>query len=233
MFPNTSVDLIYARPGQAEADWLTELGELISTGIPHLSLYELTIKEKTAFAKQVERQEFTPMADDAQADLYERTLEVTAGAGLPAYEVSNHARSEDYWSRHNLTYWLGGDWIGIGPGAEGRFIADHTEDRVMSRARRKPADYVKQTEDTGMGWDESRPLTPVEDANERLIMGLRSKLGVSRRELEARYRQPIPEEKIDRFMHTGHLKLRKGRLILTEAGWLLADHITAELSPDV
>lgn len=231
VFPNTSVDLIYARPGQTEADWLTELGELISTGIPHLSLYELTIKEKTAFAKQVEREQFTPMDDDAQADLYERTLESTAKAGLPAYEVSNHAKSEDYWSRHNLTYWLGGDWIGIGPGAEGRFNAAHTHDRVMSRAQRKPADYIQQTEETGMGWEESEPLSPVDDANERLIMGLRSKLGVSRRALETRYGQPISEEKIDRFMHTGHLKLVKGRLILTEPGWLLADYIASELSP--
>ena len=230
-FGNTSVDLIYARPGQSEAEWASELAELLATGIPHLSLYELTIKEKTAFAKQVEREVFTPLDEDAQADLYQRTLDQTASAGLPAYEVSNHGRDESVWSRHNLTYWLGGDWIGIGPGAEGRFTTDETGERVATRAERKPADYISKTEEIGMGWCEGAPLPPQEDADERLIMGLRSIVGVSRPQLEALYGQPIDQGKIDRFAESGHLREMNGRLTLTEAGWLLADYISAELSP--
>ena len=95
VFPNTSIDMIYARPGQSENDWLSELDMALATGAPHLSLYELTIKEKTAFARQVERAVFTPLDEDAQADLYLATLDATASAGLPAYEVSNHARNQN------------------------------------------------------------------------------------------------------------------------------------------
>lgn len=231
-FPNTSVDLIYARPGQSEDDWLSELTTLVQTGIPHVSLYELTIKEKTAFAKQVERAVFTPMDDDAQADLFLRTHETMEAAGLPGYEVSNYARDESFWSRHNLTYWLNKDWIGVGPGAEGRFYPNHNVKRVMMRNLRKPADYIASIERTGFGWfDDSGLLTPQQVADEQLIMGLRSKLGVSRSALEELYGQRINDERIASFAESGHLIERDGRIALTKEGWLLADYIARELSP--
>ncbi|MAP95098.1 MAG: coproporphyrinogen III oxidase [Ponticaulis sp.] len=231
-FPNTSADLIYARPGQSEDGWLSELNELLSTGIPHLSLYELTIKEKTAFEKQVERGGFIPLDDDAQADLYLATLKATGAAGLPAYEVSNHAKNESYWSRHNLTYWLGGDWIGVGPGAEGRFFGNDSDERIMTRAIRRPAEYIAATGDVGFGWDtETGPLTPVQDADERLIMGLRSVRGVSRTTLENLYGKQFDPAQIDGFVSSGHLEIESDRLKLTHDGWLLADFIASKLSP--
>lgn len=233
-FPNTSVDLIYARPGQSEADWLQELTALVETGIPHLSLYELTIKEKTAFAKQVERAQFVPMDDEAQADIYLSTLKTTSELGLPAYEVSNHAKDEAHWSRHNLTYWLGGDWIGVGPGAEGRFYAQDSDERIMTKSLRQPDQYIAETQSTGFGWDEeSGPLTPRQDADERLIMGLRSKLGVSRSRLETLYGGAIRQERLDELTASGHLTEESGRICLTKDGWLLADYIARELSTSV
>lgn len=114
-FPNTSVDLIYARPGQTLADWDAELRETLALGAPHLSLYELTIEERTVFGKRAARGELVPMEDDSQADLYELTQAICEEAGLPAYEVSNHARSGAFESGHNRIYWNSGDWIGVGP----------------------------------------------------------------------------------------------------------------------
>ncbi|MFN3312657.1 MAG: radical SAM family heme chaperone HemW, partial [Hyphomonas sp.] len=107
VFTSVSFDLIYARPGQSPANWDTELMDALALGAPHLSLYELTFEAKTAFGQAARRGDMTPMGDDAQADLYELTQALTASAGLPAYEVSNHAASQDHQSRHNLTYWRG------------------------------------------------------------------------------------------------------------------------------
>jgi putative oxygen-independent coproporphyrinogen III oxidase len=157
VFDNVSVDMIYARPGQSIEDWLDELSAALSLGAPHLSLYELTIKEKTAFQKQVERAQFTPLDEDAQADLYLETLRLTSEHGLPAYEVSNHAKDKTYWSRHNLTYWLGGDWLGVGPGAEGRFSTP--EGRHATRGEDRPADYIRNLSEKGSALSSDTILT--------------------------------------------------------------------------
>lgn len=231
IFDNVSIDLIYARPGQSIEDWLGELTKALAIGAPHLSLYELTIKEKTAFQKQVERKAFTPLDDDAQADLYRETLRVTDEAGLPAYEVSNHARSDAYWSRHNLTYWLGGDWLGVGPGAEGRFTA--SDGRHHTRGMERPADYIEALDNGQSGLTEHTALTREEDADERLIMGLRSILGVRRGDLESLYGQRLSDNNIKSFRDSGHLQESDGRLKLTQEGWLIADYIAGRLSPPV
>ena len=229
VFDNVSIDMIYARPGQSIDVWLRELETALATGAPHLSLYELTIKEKTAFQKQVERMVFEPLDEDAQADLYLETLKLTAARGLPAYEVSNHAKSEAHWSRHNLTYWQSGEWLGIGPGAEGRINLE--SGRTMTRGARRPADYMASLANGQTGWEDTETLPSTSDANERLIMGLRSKRGVDRGQLAALYGEDLPEDQVQRFISTGHLVERDGRLILTEEGWLLADYIAVELSP--
>lgn len=229
VFENTSLDLIYARPGQSAEDWFDELGHVLALGAPHLSLYELTIKEKTAFANQVRRKAFIPMSEDEQADLYAATLELTAQQGLPAYEVSNHARSEACWSRHNLTYWLGGDWLGIGPGASGRISTP--EGRLMTEALTKPADYISALQSNTLPFAEQSLLSQSEDANERLIMGLRAKPGVSKADLESLFGETLPDQAIRQFQASGHLLLKNDRLRLTETGWLFADHIAAALSP--
>ncbi|MCF6329463.1 MAG: radical SAM family heme chaperone HemW, partial [Henriciella sp.] len=113
-FNNYSIDLIYALPGQSLSGWQVELSQALSLGAPHLSLYELTIAERTAFGMRAARGELVAMPDEAQADLYEATQAICDAAGLPAYEVSNHARAPRYQSVHNHIYWNSGDWIGVG-----------------------------------------------------------------------------------------------------------------------
>ena len=229
VFPNTSIDLIYARPGQSIPDWLGELDSALSTGAPHLSLYELTIKEKTAFAKQVERAQFIPLDEDAQADLYIETLKLTVERGLPAYEVSNHARSEDYWSRHNLTYWLNGEWLGIGPGAEGKL--ELPGERTTTIAEHRVPDYISAVEERGTGSAETFSLTGTEAAEEAVILGLRSKRGVDRASVETRLGAPLNARKLESFTENGQLLEEAGRISLTEKGWLLADYIAGEILP--
>ena len=118
-FARVNFDLIYARPGQTPGQWRAELERALGFGTGHLSLYQLTIEPGTRFATMVREQAFTPLDDDAAGDLYALTRELTTAAGMPAYEVSNHARPGEE-SRHNLTYWRYQDYSGIGPGAHGR-----------------------------------------------------------------------------------------------------------------
>lgn len=228
VFKAVSVDLIYARPGQSAESWRTELAEALALGAPHLSLYELTIEERTAFAQAVARGAWTPMSADDQADLYELTQEVAEAAGLPAYEISNHAASPAHRSIHNLTYWRGGDWIGIGPGAHGRLSRGVR--RLATTAHRKPADYMQAVASAGRGWADAVELTPIETARELLAMGLRSSEGISRARLE-RLCGRLDPDRLGQLRADGFLAPDCDRLILTAQARLLADRIAADLSP--
>ena len=118
-FDSVSIDLIYAFPDQNAKAWRTMLGEALSLGLGHISLYQLTIEPGTIFHTRQRKGEIMALDDDRAADLYEITQEMTTAAGLPAYEISNHATVGQE-CRHNLTYWQAADWIGVGPGAHGR-----------------------------------------------------------------------------------------------------------------
>ena len=176
-FDNHSVDLIYALPGQSIATWQAELNAVLDLGAPHLSLYELTIAERTAFGRRAERGELVPLPDDDQADLYEVTQAICDTAGLPAYEVSNHARAPRYQSVHNQIYWDSGDWIGVGPGAHGRLTIDGK--RLSTEAARRPADYIDAP---GTAMIE---LSQADTALELLAMGLRPASGLDLRRYSA------------------------------------------------
>ena len=228
-FPSVSMDLIYARPSQTVADWRAELGDALALGAPHLSLYELTLEPKTAFGKAAARGELVPMDDDAQADLYELTQELTGLARCPAYEVSNHAMGEAYRSRHNQIYWRGGDWIGVGPGAHGRVTVGGQ--RYASLAVQQPAAYMANIQALSSGWEEADRLFPLDVARELLAMGLRPTEGIDIGRIEAVSGQPLSREKIDVFATEGWLTLTGRQLALTAKGRLLADALTAELSP--
>ncbi len=229
VFPNLSVDLIYARPGQTGEAWQAELQDVLAFGAPHISLYELTIEARTAFGKAVARGQWTPMDDDDQADLYELTQDVLASAGMPAYEVSNHAASADVRSRHNLTYWQGGDWIGVGPGAHGRLSVGGS--RYASEAERQPAAYIANVQALASGWSEASKLYPLDAARELLAMGLRPAGGIDRRRIEALSGKPLAQDKIDVFVSEGWMIEAGSVIALTPSGRLLADALTAELSP--
>ena len=179
-FKRVSFDLIYARPGQSEAQWHRELTRALDFGTGHLSLYQLTIEPQTRFATDVRRAIFTPLDDERAADLYIQTQEMTQAAGLPAYEISNHARSGEE-SRHNLTYWRYRDYVGIGPGAHGRRGA------MATQRHKKPENYLAAIARQGHGLQDGRALGTSEQASEALLMGLRLSEGIDLAGLARRF----------------------------------------------
>lgn len=170
-FGRISIDLIYARPGQTESAWSAELHRALALGTDHISLYQLTIEPGTRFATDVRRGLFEPLDDDSAADLFAVTREMTMAAGLPAYEISNHARPGQE-SRHNLTYWRYQDYLGIGPGAHGR------RREIATVRHRKPENYLAAVARQGHGIAEARDLGRREQASEALLMGLRLAEGI-------------------------------------------------------
>lgn len=227
-FPNHTIDLIYARPGQSPDAWEAELTDALALGAPHLSLYELTIAEKTAFAQRAARGELIPMDDDAQADLYEQTDAIASAHGLPAYEVSNHARSPEYQSRHNLTYWRGGDWIGIGPGAHGRL--SRGGHRIATHAARRPQDYVSAV-NALPDIVEGEHLPSLDNARELIALGLRPAEGFDLARIEQVSGEPINAAVLETLTETGLIIRKISHVALTPEGRLLADRIAGELSP--
>jgi oxygen-independent coproporphyrinogen-3 oxidase len=187
-FPRFSFDLIYARPEQTSRQWQAELDHALALAGDHLSLYQLTIESGTAFATAFARGDFTLPDDDAAGALYEVTQARLDRAGLPAYEISNHARPGAE-SRHNLTYWRYGDYAGIGPGAHGRIgIAG---DRIATRRLRAPERWLAAVERRGHGTDDRLMLSPQERGREMLMMGLRLAEGVDRARFAAETGAPI------------------------------------------
>lgn len=175
IFPRVTFDLICARPGQSLADWRAELGQALDLAADHLSLYQLTIEPGTRFEALFRRGEIVLPDEDLAAALYAETGETAARHGLLAYEVSNYAVPGAE-SRHNLTYWRYGDYLGIGPGAHGRM----TEHGALyeTRRHRAPEPWAERVERTGTGLTSSEALGPVDRAREMLLMGLRLTEGV-------------------------------------------------------
>jgi putative oxygen-independent coproporphyrinogen III oxidase len=171
-FARVSFDLIYARPGQTADQWQAELTSALGLGTGHLSLYQLTIEPGTRFETLVRQGQFTPLGDEAAADLFALTAQLTNHAGLPAYEVSNHARPGEE-SRHNLTYWRYHDYAGIGPGAHGR------RGGLATVRHKKPENWLSAIARNGHGSVEERALGSREQAAEALLMGLRLREGIA------------------------------------------------------
>ncbi|WP_229956866.1 radical SAM family heme chaperone HemW [Parasphingorhabdus litoris] len=170
-FARVSFDLIYARPGQSLHDWQSELGRALRFGTSHMSLYQLTIEPGTRFETLVRTGQLVPADDDHSADLFDLTQEMTMAAGLPAYEISNHARIGEE-SRHNLTYWRYGDYVGVGAGAHGRRKGKATE------RHKKPENFLSAIERNGNGLKVEQPLSSQVQATEALMMGLRLREGI-------------------------------------------------------
>ncbi|MEO1642937.1 MAG: radical SAM family heme chaperone HemW [Pseudomonadota bacterium] len=221
-FDNFSLDLIYARPGQSLAGWEAELSAILALGAPHVSLYELTIEERTAFGKRAARGKLIPLDDDDQADLYELTQGVCERAGLPAYEVSNHARSEAYESRHNHIYWANGDWIGVGPGAHGRLT--YGGQRYASEAARLPVDYIAGPTRT------RAHLNRLDIARELLPMALRPVSGLDLKRFYALGYSPLTQGDISVLIEAELVTLDNDVLRLTGSGRLMADGITKHIA---
>jgi oxygen-independent coproporphyrinogen-3 oxidase len=224
-FPRLSIDLIYARPGQTPQAWAQELRTAVALGAEHVSPYQLTIEAGTAFDRAVRRGTFSPVDADAGAVLFDTTQAVLEAEGFDAYEVSNHARGEAARSRHNLVYWRGHDYVGVGPGAHGRISLGGM--RQATRAAAKPADYIARVAETGQGVVVREALNPRENAEERLLSGLRIDEGVGRAEVAA---LEIGPEKIVHLIELGLLADDPERLRATRQGRLVLDRLTTELA---
>jgi oxygen-independent coproporphyrinogen-3 oxidase len=228
-FERVSFDLIYARPGQTPEQWRHELDRALGLGTGHLSLYQLTIEPGTRFATDVRQGAFAPLADDPAADLFALTRELTDAAGLPAYEISNHARPGEE-SRHNLTYWRYEDYAGIGPGAHGR------RGGMATVRHKKPENYLAAVARNGHGMSEERALAPRERAAEALLMGLRLREGIDPDALARRFGlAPGSLIDLDRLAFHERLGLawrEGGRVGVTPQGMPLLDALLAELVPD-
>ena len=229
-FKRVSFDLIYARPGQSLADWQAELERALGFGTGHLSLYQLTIEPGTRFETLVRTGELVPADDDHCADLFELNRSIMTTAGLPAYEISNHARPGQE-SRHNLTYWRYEDYIGIGPGAHGRRLEQATE------RHRKPENFLSGVERNGNGLKLEQALSPATRATEALMMGLRLAEGVDLAALAVKtglaVAAMVDADEVAELAGMGFVELRDLRLTIQNKGMPLLDAILPKIVADV
>lgn len=226
VFDRVSFDLIYARPDQSEADWEAELARALSFGTGHLSLYQLTIEPGTRFATLVAQGKLTPADPDHGATLYELTQAMTNAAGIPAYEISNHARPGQQ-SRHNLVYWRYGDYAGIGPGAHGR------RGGMATLRHKKPENWMGAVSRNGHGIQSEEPLAAEDRAREALLMGLRLGEGVDLARIATqsgiRADRLVDERAIAQLTDLGLIRLTGDHLQVAPAGMLLLDAILPEV----
>jgi putative oxygen-independent coproporphyrinogen III oxidase len=230
IFRRRSFDLIYARPGQTAEAWKDELGRALAYADGHLSLYQLTIEPGTRFHALVEQGRLKPLDEDAQANLYELTQDLLGAAGLPAYEVSNHARPGQE-SRHNLVYWRYGDYVGIGPGAHGRLTLRGA--KQGTRASRVPERWLAAVESRGHGEEPRETIGAEAQLVELLMMGLRLAEGVPVRRIERisgrPWRDSVDAAALDRAIAAGWLEVSDARLAATAAGRQRLDGLLRDL----
>jgi len=228
IFPRLSFDLIYARPQQTIEAWETELKEAIDLAADHLSLYQLTIEEGTPFFDLHRKGKINIPDSDSSADLYEATQAITSAAGLPAYEISNHA-AEGAGSLHNLTYWRYEDYAGIGPGAHGRLTMDSA--KWATACQRNPEIWWQKVMAEGHGMNVQEKLNGVEAADELLLMGLRLREGIDPERHKAMSGQALNLQKIKQLSADGLLEMsQRGRLRATQSGAMLLDALVADLA---
>ena len=221
-FKRVSLDLIYARPDQTDAAWRTELREALSFGTEHLSLYQLTIEPETPYALLHKNGQLQIPDDDIAAGLYETTQELTQAAGVPAYEISNHARPGAE-SRHNLIYWRYGDYAGVGPGAHGRL--NLAGQRTATAAIRLPERWRDTVGKSGHGFAEQTVISNDEAAREHLLMNLRLAEGIDLVAYEKRWGARPQARKIAAMAEQGFVTQENGRLTATPKGRLLLNRV--------
>ncbi|MGY6409488.1 MAG: radical SAM family heme chaperone HemW [Alkalilacustris sp.] len=223
-FERVSFDLIYARQDQSVAAWRTELGAALEMAVDHLSLYQLTVEPGTAFWARQAAGGLRGLPDEDRAvEMYEVTQELCAAAGLPGYEVSNHARPGAE-SRHNLIYWRSGDWVGVGPGAHGRLTL--AGGRVATEAVAAPGEWLRRVE-AGVAVGEESFVSVEETAEEVLMMGLRLAEGVSVARLEGLGFR-MESSVINELVEDGLLQAGE-RLVVTARGRLLLNRVLGAL----
>jgi putative oxygen-independent coproporphyrinogen III oxidase len=228
IFERYSFDLIYARPNQTPQAWGAELKTAIGEAAEHLSLYQLTIEPETRFAALHAGGKLVIPDDDAGRALYDTTQEVCAAAGLPAYEISNHARPGAE-CRHNLIYWRGHEYAGVGPGAHGRL--DIEGQRYASATEKRPESWLMRVEAMGHGLVTDDVLTREERADEFLLMGLRLAEGIDVARYERLSGRSLDSERVHGLLaHELIATDETGRLRVTLSGFPVLDAIVADLA---
>jgi oxygen-independent coproporphyrinogen-3 oxidase len=226
-FDRVSLDLIYARPGQTVAAWREELSEALSFGIRHLSLYQLTIEPETPFAVLHRTGALKTPDEDSAAALYETTQELTAAAGVPGYEISNHAAPGEE-ARHNLLYWRYGSYAGVGPGAHGRLSLGG--DVVATFNEKLPERWRERVSKDGIGRTERSVLSRQDSTREHLLMNLRLVEGVDVEAYETRWSTSLDRKRISGLEEEGLVNFANGRLAATARGRLVLNAIIAALA---
>ena len=228
IFPRTSFDLIYARPRQTLDDWQDELTEALWLAQGHLSLYQLTIEMGTRYYDLFNAGKLKMPDEDLAADFYELTQELTQKAGLPAYEISNHARPGQE-SRHNLLYWRYGEYAGIGPGAHGRLLINNQ--RHATATEKMPFDWQKKVSSRGHGLVTDDILTWEEEGDELLVMGLRLREGIDPGRFTQLSGRRISDRQINELKAIGFVEtLKNGNIRVTDKGWPVLDAVVADLA---
>jgi putative oxygen-independent coproporphyrinogen III oxidase len=227
-FPRLSFDLIYARPGQTAESWAAELETALALAADHLSLYQLTIEAGTPFAALHRAGKLRIPDEDMAAALYALTLDATAAAGLPAYEISNHARPGAE-CRHNLLYWRYGEYAGIGPGAHGRLRLE--DGRHATATEKLPEAWLARVEAAGDGLIVDDLLTPEEEGDELLLMGLRLSEGIDLDRYRALAGRDLDSRQLADLLAYGMVERTvDGRLRATRAGFFVLDAVVADLA---
>ncbi len=228
IFERYSFDLIYARPRQTAQQWADELKRAIAQAAEHLSLYQLTVEPETPFAALHAAGKLIIPDDDLGRDLYDATQDTCAAAGLPAYEISNHARPGAE-CRHNLVYWRGHEYAGIGPGAHGRLNINGK--RYATATEKRPESWLMRVEMLGHGWNVDEPLMPGEQADEYLMMGLRLAEGIAPQRFEELAGRPLDPRRISILRSEGAVETTaQGHLRVTLAGFPVLDAVVADLA---
>ena len=229
-FDRISFDLIYARQDQSLHDWELELREGLAMASDHLSLYQLTIEDGTAFGDRFARGRLRGLpADDLSADMYALTQDICEDAGLSAYEVSNHARPGSE-SRHNLIYWRAGDYAGIGPGAHGRL--SYAGARHCTVAPKAPGDWLQRVEREGLGETPREPMSQRDHAFEYLMMVLRLREGIDLARYEWLNGKPIKKSKIKELVEIGMIGQDDSHLWATAQGRMVLNAVITALAQD-
>jgi len=228
IFERYSFDLIYARPGQTVAGWRQELEDAITRARDHLSLYQLTIEYGTMFARLRDAGKLVPPDNDLARALWDVTQEVTSQAGLPAYEISNHARPGAE-SRHNLIYWRYGEYIGVGPGAHGRILS--ANGRRAQATESYPEMWLTVVESDGHALVEDEVLSIEEQADEFLLMGLRLSEGIAPAEFEAMSGRDLDPGRVASLIADGMVEYTpRGRIRVSAEGFPVLDAVVADLA---
>ncbi len=226
-FSRASFDLIYARPSQTESAWRAELDRALAQGCTHYSLYQLTFEEGTPFHAALMRGSMKELDVDIAATLYEVTQQRMTVAGMPAYEVSNHAVPGEE-SRHNLIYWRYGDYLGIGPGAHGRLTVDGR--RIATSSERQPEAWLARVGERGDGLSQWETIASEEQGTETLLMGLRLSEGIDVTRVERKLGRPLPAARLSELRSQGLIELTGDRLRATPRGRLVLNAVLKKLA---